>query len=246
MEAVMSTYYIASCVFTAKFPALSVRIQDYVRERWQMPIVRCCVPRYKIKEFEEQMPEGSLRGRWQELPDCAPFTAGDTTYSLCHNCINIVDEIHAGTENLSLWELILKDDNFSYPTAYRGCDVTVQDCWRSRHRSTEQSAVREILTQKLGMNVHELSVSHERTQFCGISLLRPQPPRNPKIAPKFYTRDIADKFHPHTPEEQKQKMDAYATQFTTNTAVCYCHYCHEGLSLTQLDTHHLAQLLFAG
>ena len=241
----MSAYYIASCVFTAKFPSLSARIRDYIETRWQMPIVRCCVPRYRIKDFEEQMPEGSLRERWSALPDCAPFTAGDTTYSLCHNCINIVDEIHAGTENRSLWELILQDEAFPYPSAYQGREVTVQDCWRSRHRSPEQTAVRKILTQKRGMSVHELPISHEATQFCGISLLRPQPPRNPKIAPNFYTRDIADKFHPHTAEEQQQKMIDYAAQFTTDTAVCYCHYCYEGLSLTQLNVHHLAQLLLA-
>lgn len=242
----MSAYYIASCVFTSKFPRLSARIQDYVSDRWQMPTVRCCVPRYRIKDFEEQMPEGDLRTRWASLPDCASFAMGDTTYSLCHNCTNIVEELHADTKNKSLWELILADEYFPYPTGYSGQSITVQDCWRARHRAREQAAVREILTKKLGIKVHELPVSHAQTQFCGISLLRPQPPRNPKIAPKFYTHDIADKFHPHTPEEQREKMNAYAAQFTTNAAVCYCHYCHEGLTLTRLKTHHLAHMLFGG
>ena len=36
----MKKYYIASCVFTSKFPALSIRIQNYVRERFDMDIVR--------------------------------------------------------------------------------------------------------------------------------------------------------------------------------------------------------------
>lgn len=241
----MSSYYIASCVFTSKFPILSARVQDYITSRWQMPIVRCCVPRYRIKDFEEQMSEGSLRDRWASLPDCGDFSPGSVTYSLCHNCINIVEELHAETKNKSLWELILSDDTFPYPTAYRGREVTVQDCWRSRHRSEVQAAVREILTKKLGLKVRELTVSHAQTQFCGISLLRPQPPRNPTIAPKFYTRDIADKFQPHTPEEQQEKMASYAAQFTTDTVVCYCHYCHEGLSLTHLETYHLAQMLFS-
>ena len=140
----MSSYYIASCVFTSKFPILSARVQDYITSRWQMPIVRCCVPRYRIKDFEAQMPEGPLRDRWASLPDSGDFSPGSVTYSLCHNCINIVEELHAETKNKSLWELILSDDTFPYPTAYRGREVTVQDCWRSRHRSEEQAAVREI------------------------------------------------------------------------------------------------------
>ena len=66
-----STYYIASCVFTSQFPELSARIRDYIRERWGFRIVRCCVPRYKIMEFEGRMPEGDAREKWSALPDSA-------------------------------------------------------------------------------------------------------------------------------------------------------------------------------
>jgi hypothetical protein len=55
-------YYIASCVFTAQFPELSGRIQGYVREALGLSVVRCCVPRYRLRDFEDRMPEG-LRGR---------------------------------------------------------------------------------------------------------------------------------------------------------------------------------------
>ena len=50
----MEKYYIASCVFSSQFPELSYRIQDYVRERFGMQIVRCCIPKYKLKDFEEK------------------------------------------------------------------------------------------------------------------------------------------------------------------------------------------------
>ena len=54
-------YYIASCVFTARFPELSRRIQNIMRERLGLTVVRCCVPSYRIKDFENKMPEGELR-----------------------------------------------------------------------------------------------------------------------------------------------------------------------------------------
>ena len=65
----MAKYYIASCVFTAKFPELSFRIQKFVQDRYGLTVIRCCVPRYKLKEFTEQMPEGALREGWSSLPD---------------------------------------------------------------------------------------------------------------------------------------------------------------------------------
>lgn len=40
-------YYIASCVFTAKYPELSSRIQEYVELSSNLSIVRCCVPGWK-------------------------------------------------------------------------------------------------------------------------------------------------------------------------------------------------------
>ena len=62
-------YYIASCVFTSRFPELSFRICDFVQEHYDLKAVRCCVSKYKIREFEEKMPEGSLRERWAMLVD---------------------------------------------------------------------------------------------------------------------------------------------------------------------------------
>jgi hypothetical protein len=70
-------YYIASCVFTSRFPELSRRIQNYVEERFGYEIVRCCVPSYKLSFFEEKMPEGELRECWKALPDSGMFKEGD-------------------------------------------------------------------------------------------------------------------------------------------------------------------------
>jgi len=88
----MGRYYIASCIFTSQFPELSLRIQEYVKARFDLTCVRCCIPDYKIRDFEEKMPEGPLRECWRALADSAPFREGDEVYSLCHNCNNIIEE----------------------------------------------------------------------------------------------------------------------------------------------------------
>ena len=235
-------YYIASCVFTSQFPALSAKIQDYVRERFDLTVVRCCVPKYKLQDFEERMPEGEFRERWKELPDSAAFTADDKVYSLCHNCNNIIEEMHPGVKVHSLWELLDRDDTFPFPD-YQGLTVTVQDCWRSRDRADEQKAVRSLL-RKMNVSYVEAANHHEDTDFCGVSLLRPQPPRNPKLAPKHYVDGAEGKFLPHTEEEQKQIMEEYCRQYTTDKVVCYCHYCLEGLRMGDANAMHIAEMMF--
>ena len=238
----MSKYYIASCVFTSQFPELSQRIQNYVRDRFGYTVIRCCIPKYKIAEFESRMPEGRLRERWQDLPDSGSFQPGDEVYSLCHNCNNIIEEMHPGVHVHSLWELIDSDGSFSFPDC-SGMTVTIQDCWRAKDRAEEQRAVRGIL-EKMNIRYLEAPENHSDTDFCGCSLYRPQPPRNPKLAPKHYVDAAAGKFLPHTPEEQKEQMEEYCRSLPVKTVLCYCHYCLEGLLAGGADGKHIAQLLF--
>ena len=234
--------YIASCVFTSQFPELSLRIQKYVRERWNFEVVRCCVPKYKIQQFEEKMPEGKLRECWQALTDSEDFKPGDSVWSLCHNCNNIIEEMHPGTNVYSLWELIDMDKDFKFPDL-TGLEVTIQDCWRSKERSAEQKAVRSLL-DKMHIFWIEPEKNHSETDFCGNSLYRPQPPRNPRLAPKHYVEGAEGLFIPHTEEEQKQIMTDHCKQYQTETVICYCHYCLEGLKTGGKDGRHVAELLF--
>ena len=236
-------YYIASCVFTSQFPELSLQIRDYIKSRWNFNIVRCCVPKYKIKEFEEKMPEGALREAWSFLPDSGVFREGDTVYSLCHNCNNIIEEMHPGVVVRSLWELIDMDDRFCFPD-YSGREITIQDCWRSRDRIKEQDAVRNVLN-KMKINWIEAPHHHADTDFCGNSLYRPQPPRNPKLAPEHYVKGAEGLFIPHTEEEQNRIMSEYCSQYKTSTIICYCHYCLEGIKNGGKTGIHLAELLFS-
>lgn len=234
-------YYIASCVFTSKYPKLSETIQDYIRERYQMPVVRCCVPKYRLNDFTEKMPQ-DYRPKWASLPDCADFQPGDTVYSLCHNCLNIIEETKPGTKVRSLWELILEDEDFPYPD-HSGLKAAVQDCWRSRERLDEQKAVRALLAN-MHIDTVELPDHYGQTDFCGNSLYRPQPRRNPVMAPKHYVEQAEGKFLPHTEEEQEALMKEYCSRLQTKTVICYCHYCLEGLLLGGADGRHIAELLF--
>lgn len=235
-------YYIAACVFTAKYPQLSKTIQDYVQQRHHIPVVRCCVPRYRLKHFEEAMPSGIYRENWQALPDSADFKAGDRVFCLCHNCSAIVEETKPGVSSHSLWELILSDEEFVYPN-YQQAEITLQDCWRARGRTEEQDAVRQIL-QKIGLKLRELPENRDASDFCGTSLLRPAPARNLKLAPRRFVQEAAGKFQPHTEEEQSTLMKEYCKRFTTEMVVAYCHYCTEGLEVGAVKNAHLAQLLF--
>ena len=121
-------FYVASCVFTEEYPAFSPKIQNYIAEKFQLPIIRCCVANYKVEEFENRMPE-NYRADWQKIEHYRKFPAGSTMVSLCHNCAAIFEERPPEILRQSLWELILEDKNFNYPN-YGGEKITVQDCWR--------------------------------------------------------------------------------------------------------------------
>ena len=238
-----SPIYVASCLFTARFPETSLKIQTYVQERFGIEVVRCCLPNFRVKENTERIPEGEAREAWEKLPSSAEsYQPGDTVYSLCPNCTNILMEQHEGVFPISLWELIDGDEKFVFPD-YAGMKVTLQDCWRTREQKNEQDAVRSLL-EKMHIEYLELSENRERTEFCGSTLYREQPKKNATFAPKHYLEQAQGKFLPHTEEEQIAIMKDYCAQFTTKTVVCYCHYCLEGLLQGGVDGRHIAHLLF--
>ncbi len=235
--------YVASCLFTARFPETSLKIQNYVKERFGAQVVRCCLPNFRVKENTERIPEGETREAWKNLPPSAEnYQPGDAVYSLCPNCTNILMEQHEGVFPVSLWELIDGDDQFPFPD-YTGLKVTLQDCWRTREQKKEQDAVRSLLG-KMHIEYLELAENREHTEFCGSTLYRAQPKKNATFAPKHYVEQAPGKFLPHTEEEQIAIMREHCAQFTTKTVVCYCHYCLEGLLQGGVDGRHIAHLLF--
>jgi len=233
--------YIASCVFTKTYPELSDKIQPYIKRRWDMDIVRCCVPKYKVKEFEEQMPD-FYREKWKDITHSKEFTTADTVVSLCHNCSAIIEETLPAVGRLSLWEVILEDEAFSFPD-YGGQKMTIQDCWRSYDNRAEQNAVRTLL-KKMNINIVELEDKYEKINFCGITLYQPAPPRNLKLAPIRFVENAKGKFISHSEKEKQQLMVEYCRKFTTEKVVAYCHYCAKGLQIGGKKVAHIAELLF--
>ena len=233
-------FFVASCVFTEEYPELSRKVQKYISEK-NLPIIRCCVANYKVEEFESRMPDW-YRDEWKNIKHFEKFPAGSTMVSLCHNCAAIFEERHPEIFCQSLWELILKDENFVYPN-HGGEKITVQDCWRSKENLAEQKAVREIL-RRMNFEIVELEENFGRTKFCGYSLYQPQPARNAKLAPKRFLENAAGLFQEHTQQEKENLMREYCAQIETEKVVAYCHYCVRGLKLGGKKTFHLAELLF--
>jgi hypothetical protein len=164
--------------------------------------------------------------------------------SICHNCSAIFQEAHPEVPVMSIWEYILKyDESFPYPDL-KDEEIVLQDCWRSFDDMKEQDAVREIL-KRCNVRIIELEDSRERTKYCGISTLKPAPPRNFKLAPKRFV-EYAPKgfFEPHNEEEQKAYMNKYVKQINTKRVVSYCHYCAEGFRMIDQENIHLAEILF--
>lgn len=237
----MSKYYIASCMFTAQFPEISLRMQNYMETKSDIKIVRCCIPNYRVEFNTNRIPNSIVQDVWKQFPVSAVFQPDDTVISVCHNCTNIVEEWR-GAKVISLWEMIDHDSSFPFPD-YSGLEVTIQDCWRTRERRKEQDAVRSLL-RKMNINYMETEKNHEDTDFCGSTLYREQPTKNSKLAPKHYIEQAEGKFTNHTQEEQVAIMQNYCRQYRTDKVICYCHYCLEGLLQGNINGQHIAELLF--
>jgi hypothetical protein len=233
--------YVAGCVFTKEEPELSAKIQDYLKQRFHIQIIRCCVPNYKIEEFTADMPEW-LQPQWKSIPHYKDFTADSTMVYICHNCSAIFQETMPEVKRLSLWELIFSDTEFPFPD-YSHEKMTLQDCWRSYDNRSEQDAVRTLL-RKMNVDIVEQEENYEKTQFCGVSLYAPSPKRNLELAPKRYVENAEGKFIPRTNEEQQKLMWEHCKNITTDKVVAYCHYCVKGLKVGGKQAKHLASLLF--
>ena len=236
--------YVASCNFTLFYPELSVRVQDYLKTRPDMDIVRCCTDRYKVKEFEDKMAP-SVAQQWKDTTHYTEFDKDTAMVSICQNCTSVFQESQPDIKVLSLWEYILDYvPDFPYPD-YSGMKVTVQDCWRQYDNEAQQAAVRALL-HKMNIEFFELKENHADTKYCGVTTLRPTPKRNLVMAPKRYKENACGFFAPHTPEEQQAYMENYCKQITTEAVVSYCHYCAQGFNLVGQKNYHLAELLFKG
>lgn len=213
----MSHIYFPGCKYTTHAPKISKYLSQYMHERFDMTVTGCCSVNYK------------------------KLTQQDTAVYVCPTCNAILQESAPQTKSVSVWEILIKDDKFKWPD-YHGKKITIQDCWRTYDNKDMQYAIRAIL-KRMNFETLEISASYDKADFCGTSLLKPQSPRYEYLAPVRFIEKAGDKFNPHTESEQIKMMKNYCQQYKTNTVVCYCTGCLEGLQIGGVNGVHLMDLV---
>lgn len=213
----MSLIYFPGCKYIAYSPENSTALKKYLDKRFEVTVAGCCGAHY------------------------ASLTHRDTAVYVCPTCFAILQESAPQAKALSIWELLIDDDQFPWPD-YHGKEITLQDCWRTRDHRRMQDAVRAILV-RLNTRVIELDASYDRADFCGVSLLKPRSPRYQYLAPIRFIQNAGTKFSPHTEEEQIALMKLHGAQYSTDTVACYCTGCLEGLRIGGVHGVHLMDLV---
>ena len=214
----MATIYFPGCKYTAHSPENSAKLGLYLMEHHHMSVVGCCSTYHQS------------------------LTNQDTAVYICTTCRAILQESAPQAKLVSIWEVLAQDDTFPWPN-YKGLDITVQDCWRSREDRAMQYAVRHVL-KRLNCNVHEIEANYDKSEYCGVTLLNPPHPRYEQLVPKRFIENAGDKFHAHSQEEQAIQMKAHCAQFQTETVACYCTGCLTGLKIGGVKGVHLMDLLW--
>ncbi len=215
----MSVFYFPGCKVTLHSPENSRKIRQYLMQRYDMRSAGCC---------NTQLDR---------------LTGSQTAVYICPTCGAFMKEYTPETASSSVWENLENDDAFPWPD-YGGEAISVQDCWRSFDNRPMQNAIRHIL-KRMNVEVVEIGENFEKTNFCGISLMKPQSPRYARFAPVRFIERAGEKFIPKTEPEKTEKMKKHARQFTTAKVVCYCTGCLEGLEIGGVNAVHLLDLVTA-
>ncbi len=215
----MSTVYFPGCKITTHTRENSRKIQRYLIEKHGMRKTGCC---------NTQMDK---------------LAEGDTAVYACPTCGAFLEEYRPRNPSISIWEILENDDTFPWPD-YGGEKMSIQDCWRSFDKRSLQTAVRHIL-KRMNAGTVEIEKNFDKTDFCGISLMKSQSPRYARFAPVRFINRAGDKFIVQTEEEKQKRMIEHARQFTTGKVVCYCTGCLEGLQLGGVHALHLMDLIAA-
>ena len=213
----MTDIYFPSCNYSRYSPTNSRKIQNYLSSRHNLKITSCCSLEY------------------QQL------TAENTAVFVCPTCAAILRESAPQADLISIWQFLLKDENFLWPD-YHGEVMSVQDCWRSCQDVNLHNAVRKIM-QKCRINSVEIEENRQQSRFCGITLLKPPSPRYHKLAPKYFIENAKDIFTPCDEAEQTQRMLNHCRQFKTEKVICYCTGCLEGLQKGGKNAVHLMDII---
>ncbi len=214
----MSKLFLPSCKVKKQFGSASEKLKNYLEKTQAVETVGCC----KVC--------------------CNKTTKEDTAVVICNNCAAIMEESSLVSKIEFVWEMIDHDDTFVFPD-YHGESMTIQDCWRAYEKRNVQDAIRSLL-RKMNIHVVELEENHERTTFCGADLLEECTNVEKKFAPNRYVVEGADMYHPIPKEEEDIWLKNYCKQIKTDTVVCYCMSCLDGIQRGGKKAVHLLELLF--
>lgn len=209
--------YYPSCKFTATNPTASEKIKAYLATRSDMVVAGCCRKNQHL------------------------LTEADTAITICLSCAAITDEVSPHAGEISIWEYLLEDDSFPWPD-YGGEEMTIQDCWRARHKPALQNAVRECM-KRMNIVPVELAESFEKTEFDGIWRFNPVAQANLSIAPEFFGQVQEQGLIPVPREEQPERMKEWCKQYTTEKVVTYCNACQKGVQMGGVEGFHLMELM---
>ncbi|MBQ6217229.1 MAG: hypothetical protein IJK53_07570 [Erysipelotrichaceae bacterium] len=213
----MTTYYLPSCKFKAGHKETSEKIQAYLRAKEDHVICGCC-----------RVSQGL-------------FKEGDRVLTNCTSCAIITDECSPQTKEISIYEYLLEDKDFKWPD-YHGERITVQDCYRSKHKPEMQKAIRECL-KRMNMVPVEIEENYEKTMFDGIYRYMPISQSNLTLAPKYFSKMEEEYITVLPEEEQKKEMEKWVSQYTTDRVTVYCNSCLKGVQLGGADGVHILDLI---
>ena len=210
--------YYPSCNFQKLFPDTARRIQAYFETQPDVKIALCC---HKTADWPQ---------------------AGDVIVTVCMSCMRTLAEVRPDVRAISLFELLLTRDAFSWPDL-RGQVFTLQDCFRARGLHDLHAAVRECLV-RTGATVVEMPMNRDEETYDGTFLLHAPYPQSIREAPRYFG-EIVPRFATPMPEaEWHGVLEAHAKAYTTRRVVGYCNTCVTGARQGGADAVHLAQLLF--
>ena len=200
----MKIYY-PSCTFTRIDPVSAKELVRYARSK-DMTVAGCC-------HFDKHGPE-----------------EGAAVY-FCQACRE--DREKNGFDTESFWEVIDNDPDFVFPD-YSGLHVTLQDCWRDRHKPEIHKAVRSIL-DKMHIRYEETDRSREHSAYCGTL----------HYETVKYADTIRECDHiTHLGKETaKMLMEENVQSYKTDLVVCVCGRCYNGILLGGGHPVHLMTLL---
>ena len=209
--------YFPSCNFTRTFPNTSSAAKEFMQKQG-VRVEGCCRPGHKN------------------------LTAGEQALVVCQTCTMLIGERRPDIPMQSAWEY-LDGLEFAWPD-YHGEEITIQDCWRARHKPALLDAVR-LCMEKMNLRPVELAENRENTQFDGVWRFQPVAKKNLEIAPNYFGEVAATGLELLSPEEQKARMEAWVSQYTTSRVAVYCTACLKGAELGGAHAVHLLELLTA-